>query len=337
MNNVLLKIEDLRIGFKTFKGEAHVVENVNLEIDKGDVVGLVGETGCGKSIIMKSILKMLPTPPAVVDGKIFFEDSDIITMPENEMIGYRGTKIAYIPQHPQESLAPVFSVKEQFSDMLMFRGMPRVSRLDYYSKRYDRKENKKAEDRILELLGEVKISDPQIILDYYPYQLSGGMAQRVLIAMALSGSPELLLADEPTTALDVTIQKQILDLLKELIRKYNLSILFVTHNLGIAREITNKIYIMYAGKIVERGKTRDVFANPMHPYTRGLLASVPKLSGEAFQGITGTIPNYVEPPTGCRFNPRCPFAKDRCREEEPVLEEIEEDHYAACFYRGDIH
>lgn len=334
MGEELLKAEDLQISFKTFQGEAKVVERINVEISKGDVVGLVGETGCGKSIVMKSILRLLPSPPAEVNGKIIFEGEELMTMPESKIIKYRGTKMSYIPQHPQESLAPVFTIKEQFLDMLLFRGMPKVSRLTYYSKRSDKNETKKALDRILELLRDVRIPDPEIILDYYPYQLSGGMAQRILIAMALSGSPDLLLADEPTTALDVTIQKQILDLLKDLIKKYHLSILFVTHNLGIAREITNKIYIMYAGKIVEYGETSEVFANPKHPYTAGLLTSVPKLSGERFQGISGTIPNYVEPPNGCRFNPRCEHVMDICKIKEPKLIDVENGHLVACFLMG---
>lgn len=335
MAEELLKAEDLQISFKTFKGDAKVVEKVNIEIAKGDVVGLVGETGCGKSIVMKSILRLLPTPPAEVKGKIIFDGEEIITMPESKIIEYRGTKMSYIPQHPQESLAPVFTIKEQFMDMILFRGMPKVSRLQYYSKKLDKNETKKAIDRIKELLRDVRIPDPEIILDYYPYQLSGGMAQRILIAMALSGSPDLLLADEPTTALDVTIQKQILDLLKDLIGKYHLSILFVTHNLGIAREITKKIYIMYAGKIVEYGETLDVFSNPKHPYTAGLLTSVPKLSGETFRGISGTIPNYVTPPSGCRFHPRCEFAMDVCKIKEPKLVDIDNGHSVACFLMGD--
>lgn len=330
----LLSIEDLKISFDTSSGRAKVVEKVNLEVAKREVIGLVGETGCGKSILLKSILRLLPTPPTVVENRILYEGVDILSLDESEFLKYRGNKISYIPQSPQESLVPVFTVREQFIDLLLFRGMKRVSRASYYLMRSDKKKIGVMTEIMHKLLKDVRISDEELVLDYYPFQLSGGMAQRILIAMALSGNPSLLLADEPTTSLDVTIQKQIIDLLNDIREKYDLSILYVTHNLGLAKEISDRVYIMYAGKIVERGLTEDIFKNPLHPYTRGLLFSVPKLSGEKFKGIEGTIPSYINPPTGCRFHPRCPYVRPICQEKEPELLDVGRNHFVACYEYG---
>lgn len=332
----LLSVENLKISFDTFEGRANVVDRVNLGVSKKEVVGLVGETGCGKSILLKSILRLLPTPPTIVENRILYEGVDLLSLDDGEFLKYRGNKISYIPQSPQESLVPVFTVREQFIDLLLFRGMKRVSRATSYSMRSDKKKIENYTELILKLLKDVRISDAELVLNYYPFQLSGGMAQRILIAMALSGNPSLLLADEPTTALDVTIQKQIIDLLNDIREKYNLSILYVTHNLGVAREISNRVYVMYAGKIVEHGSTHDVFKNPLHPYTQGLLSSIPKLTGEKFKGIPGTIPSYIHPPTGCRFHPRCLYDKSLCKEEEPELIEVEKNHFVACYeYTGE--
>ncbi|MCL6003292.1 MAG: ABC transporter ATP-binding protein [Thermoplasmatales archaeon] len=334
MDNRLLSIENLKISFDTSSGIARVVDGVNLELDRGEVVTLVGETGCGKSILLKSILRLLATPPSIIENRIVFEGVDLLSLEDSQFIKYRGSKISYIPQSPQESLVPVFTVREQFVDLLLFRGMKRVSRPTYYGMRSNKKVIGEITEKIIKLLRDVRISDENLVLDYYPFQLSGGMAQRVLIAMALSGNPSLILADEPTTALDVTIQKQITDMINDLRNKYKLSILYVTHNLGLAREISDRVYIMYAGKIVENGISTGIFNNPLHPYTKGLLSSVPKLSGEKFRGIEGTIPSYVGPPTGCRFNPRCPVAIKACSEKEPTMKEVEKNHFVSCYAYG---
>ena len=310
------------------------MDGVNLEIDKGEVVTLVGETGCGKSILLKAILRFLATPPSVVENRIVFEGVDLLSLDDNQFIKYRGSKISYIPQSPQESLVPVFTVREQFVDLLLFRGMKRISRAKYYRMRSDKNVIAEITEKIIMLLRDVRISDESLVLDYYPFQLSGGMAQRVLIAMALSCNPSLILADEPTTALDVTIQKQITDMINDLRYTYQLSILYVTHNLGLAREISDRVYIMYAGKIVEDGSANAIFNNPLHPYTKGLLFSVPKLSGEKFRGIDGTIPSYVGPPKGCRFNPRCPIAANACFEKDPPTKEVEKNHFVSCYAYG---
>ncbi|MEM4090881.1 MAG: ABC transporter ATP-binding protein [Thermoplasmatales archaeon] len=336
MGDRLLTIENLKISFDTSSGTARVVDGVNLYVDRGEVVTLVGETGCGKSILLKSILRLLPTPPAIIQGYILFEGVNLLSLDDSRFLMYRGNKISYIPQSPQESLVPVFTVREQFVDLLLFRGMKRVSRLTYYRIRSNKRKVAEVTEQIIKLLRDVRISDENLVLDYYPFQLSGGMAQRVLIAMALSGNPSLILADEPTTALDVTIQKQITDMINDLRNKYKLSILYVTHNLGLAKEISDRVYIMYAGKIVENGVSTNIFDNPLHPYTKGLLSSVPKLSGEKFHGIDGTIPSYVVPPSGCRFHPRCPIAVKACSEKAPPMKEIEKNHFVSCYaYGGD--
>lgn len=330
----LLTIKNLKIYFKTPQGISKVVENVNLNINNKEVVGLIGETGCGKSIILKSILGILPKTTSIIEGEIIYKGVNLINLPEKEYIKYRGVEISYIPQHPLESLFPVFTVEEQFKDLILFRNIIHVSRFKYYLLRNDKNRLKEINELIVRWLKDVGISNTDIVLKQYPFELSGGLAQRVLIAMALSGNPSLLLADEPTTALDVTIQKQIIDLLNSLISKYQFSVLFVTHNLGIAKMLTKKIYIMYAGKIVEYGNTEKIFKTPLHPYTIGLLEAIPKLTGGGMKSIEGSIPNYISPPNGCRFYPRCPYAMDVCKIKEPPLIKINEDHYVACFLKG---
>jgi len=329
----LLSIKNLKIYFNSPQGILKVVENVNIDIDYKEVVGLIGETGCGKSIILKSILGILPKTTSIINGEIIYKGVNLLNLSEKDFYKYRGIEISYIPQHPLESLFPVFTVEEQFRDLILFRNVSNAYRKYYIIKNNKNKLNETYKI-IIDWLKNVGIPNVDVVMKQYPFELSGGLAQRVLIAMALSGNPSLLLADEPTTALDVTIQKQIIDLLNSLISKYNFSVLFVTHNLGIARMLTKKIYIMYAGKIVEYGSTDEIFKNSLHPYTWGLLKAIPKLTGEAIKSIEGSIPNYLTPPPGCRFYPRCPYAMDICKIKEPSFIKVNENHYVSCFLYG---
>jgi len=328
---LILRVTDLRVHFNIFDGEAKVLNGVSLRIGEGETVALVGETGCGKSVTIKTILRILPIPPAqIVDGQIIYKGTDLLRTGNEEFHALRGKEISLIPQEPMASLNPVFTIEEQFVELIMWQGRYKVSWPEWLYKKFDRAERKAAWEKALELLTRMNIPDPKRILRGYPLELSGGMSQRVLIAMALAGQPSLLIADEPGTALDVTTQEQILELMKERVQKENLSVLYITHNLGVAREMTERIYVMYAGEIVETGTTRELFRAPRHPYTQGLLASIPKLTGGVVKGIDGRIPDYVDPPLGCRFHPRCERAFDTCRELRPSLVETAPGHQVAC-------
>ena len=327
----LLSVKNLTVSFDTFEGEAKVIDHINLDVGKKETVGLVGETGCGKTVTLKTILGILPIPPGkVTDGQILFRDKNLLTLSTKELCKLRGREISLIPQDPLVSLNPVFTVKDQFLDLIMRQGEEHVSRINYYREKLNKKQTQRAFEKIIAMLQRVQIPDSKRVLEYYPYQLSGGMAQRILIAISLIGSPQLLLADEPTTALDVTVQKQIIALLKKIAEDSNLSMLYITHNLGVTRKIAQRIYIMYAGQIVEMGKVDEVFNEPLHPYTLGLINALPKITREKFDGINGTIPDYIHPPKGCRFYPRCPSAKDSCKSQKPVMIEVKENHFVAC-------
>jgi len=322
----LLAVKDLCIYFSTYEGTAKVVDEVNFEVYKGERVGLVGETGCGKSVTMHAITRLLPIPPAkIVRGQVLFEGRDILKMKDKEFQKFKRNKISMIFQDPVSSLNPVFTVGEQLIDVIKFSVAtsscwiwPSVSR-------------KALRGRALSILEEVQLHNPARVLNSYPFQLSGGMMQRVLIAMALVAEPSLLIADEPGTALDVTVQAQILRLLRELVQRRKTSILLISHNLGVIRENVDRVYIMYAGRIVEEAQTQELFRNPMHPYTKGLLASVPRLTGEIGEGIEGRIPSYTDPPGGCRFHPRCKHVIEMCKKSRPPVVEVGEQHRVSCF------
>jgi oligopeptide/dipeptide ABC transporter ATP-binding protein len=331
----MLDVTDLRIYFDVFEGEARVLNGVNLHIGEGETVSLVGETGCGKSVTIKAVLRILPIPPArIVSGHILYKGQDLLTMREQELHTLRGREIALVPQEPMSSLNPVFTIAEQFTELIRWQGRYRVSWGDRLAKSFDGAEKKAARQRALDLLEKMNIPDPPRVMGSYLVELSGGMSQRVLIAMALAGNPSLLIADEPGTALDVTTQEQILQLLKDRVEKEKLAVLYITHNLGVAREMTERIYVMYAGEIVEQAPTQELFRAPLHPYTQGLLASIPKLTGEEVVGIEGRIPDYVDPPPGCRFQPRCERAMARCQEAQPELVHIGPGHMVACHLYG---
>jgi len=315
----LLSVKDLKVHFYTLDGVVKAVENASFDIDAGENFGLVGESGCGKSTTGLTILRLLPPNATVKGGSIIFNGVDLLKVPEKNMRKIRGKEISIIFQDPSTSLNPLFSVGEQLSDV--------------FRTHYNIKDKEELKKRALEILQEVRLPDPERVYDMYPHELSGGMQQRAVIAIALSTRPKLLIADEPTTMLDVTIQAQILDLILELKRKLNLSILFITHNLGIIAEICDRLAIMYAGTVVEEGSVEQVFESPMHPYTRGLLAAVPKIAKERapLMYIPGVVPSLINPPSGCRFHPRCSYAMPQCKEAPPRVVEIEPGHRVACY------
>jgi peptide/nickel transport system ATP-binding protein len=327
-DNPLLEIKNLHVRFRVFEGELRVLNGVDLIIYEGEKVGLVGETGCGKTTTIKSVLRVLPSPPAkITAGEIFYRGKDLLKMKRREIPALRRGEISAIFQDPSTSLNPVFTVGHQLQDIIKY---------SLKQQGYDHVSKKEIRLRAAALLKETGMPDQERILKSYPVQLSGGMRQRVCISEALRVTVKLLLADEPTTNLDVTIQDQILRRLDELVEKRETSILLITHSLGVVRNLTHRVYIMYAGNIVETAGTKDLFTNPLHPYTGGLLKTVPKLTGEGVsEGIRGRIPNYLNPPQGCRFHPRCDHAMPICEKEKPPWFSTGDSHRVACFlYRG---
>lgn len=329
MNNLIVKIRNLTVDFKTIDGILKVIEGVDISVRRGEIVGIVGETGCGKSVTAKVLLGILPMPPARINkGEVYFLDRDLLraNRADREMLKQ---KIAYIPQDPMTSLNPVFPVGTLMTDLIIWR-MSNQSLGTYLWKRRKKSVKKEAENYAVELLDKVHIPDPKSFMSKYAIQLSGGMRQRVLLSLALVGKPELLIADEPTTALDVTIQKRTLHLFQEKVSEENLSGIYITHNLGVARIICDRTYVMYAGTVVESGNTIGLLDRPFHPYTQGLIKSIPRLTGEHFSGIDGQIPDYLEPPSGCRFHPRCPERTEACAQEPPRLVQMEDNRFVAC-------
>jgi oligopeptide/dipeptide ABC transporter ATP-binding protein len=303
----LLQVRNLRTEFHTEDGVFAAVDGVNFELAAGEVLGIVGESGCGKSVTALSILGLIPTPPGrVTHGEIVFEGIDLLRLREREMRTIRGADISMIFQEPMTSLNPVFTIGEQIVETICHHENVTV---------------RGARERAMELLDLVGIPSPRERLDDYPHQLSGGMRQRVMIAIALSCRPKLLLADEPTTALDVTIQAQILELLRRLQAEFGMAVILITHDLGVVAEFAQRAIVMYAGKVIEHATVETLFDRPMHPYTEGLLASLPVLDEdqERLQAIPGVVPNPLELPAGCRFGPRCRYAQDACRAGEPPL------------------
>ena len=320
----LLEIKNLHVQFRVFEGELKVLNGVDIVISEGEKIGLVGETGCGKTTTMKSVLQVLPTPIARIStGEIIYKGRDILKMRPNEIQNLRKGEITAIFQDPLAALNPVFTIGKQLCDVVKYSS--RDGDRNYLSK-------KEIISRSIAVLKETGMPDPERILKNYPIQLSGGMRQRVCISEAISVAAKLLIADEPTTSLDVTIQDQVLRLLIKLVEKKNMSIILITHSLGIVRELTNRVYVMYAGNIVETVRTKELFANPLHPYTRGLINAIPRLTGEGIsKGIEGRIPNYLNPPAGCRFYPRCEYRMTVCLGEPPPLFTTGDNHGIACF------
>ena len=319
----LLSITGLQVWFRVYGGLLKVLDGVDFTVGPGEKVGLVGETGCGKTTTMKTVLRILPRQAVVPAGKVVFRGRDVLRMRGNELHALRGQGVSMIFQDPTAALNPVFTIGQQIEDCIRYSG-------------FLGKEGARARERAIAALREAALPDPERILHNYPFQLSGGMRQRACIAMALATARDLLIADEPTTNLDVTIQDQVLRLIRTLVEEKGTSLILITHSLGVAREMTDRVYVMYAGSMVEVAPTEELFEDPRHPYTLGLLSSIPKLTGEGVAaGIPGRIPNYLSPPPGCRFHPRCPKAQVRCREERPPFFTVGDGHQVACFlYSG---
>jgi oligopeptide/dipeptide ABC transporter ATP-binding protein len=323
-SDALLRLEDLKTHFYTDEGVAKAVDGVSYQVQRGETLGVVGESGCGKSVTALSVMRLIPDPPGrIVGGRILFDGVDLASLDDEGIRKIRGNRIGMIFQEPMTSLNPVFTVGDQIMEaVLLHKGVSRAE----------------ARAHAIEMLRKVGIPSPESRVDDYPHQMSGGMRQRVMIAMALSCDPQLLIADEPTTALDVTIQAQILDLLRKLQQELGMSVLLITHDLGVVAQNAHSVAVMYAGKVVEYSHTKEVFANPRHPYTVGLFRSIPRLGVKVrrLDTIPGTVPSALEFPSGCRFRNRCPFATDRCTAEEPALREIAPGHTAACHYAEEV-
>lgn len=329
-DEVILNVEDLITYFYTEEGIVHAVEGVSFQIHQGEVLGLVGETGCGKSVTALSILQLIQNPGKILGGKVVFEGEDLLKKTKSEILNYRGHKITMIFQDPLNSLNPVFTVGKQISEVYLLH--KKKDLLLEASRLRDRSIFGVARMWSEKLLKDLNIPSPENVIDRYPHELSGGMRQRIQIAMALAGNPKLLIADEPTTALDVTVQNQILKLMKNLKKKYNTSILFITHDLGIISKMCNRVAVMYGGSIVEYGKINRLFETPYHPYTRGLLSAVPieGKENEDLAIIPGMVPNLIYPPSGCRFHPRCIDRFEPCDSISPKKIEVEKDYFVNC-------
>jgi len=360
----ILNIEDLVLRFYTYEGIVEALDKVNLSVKEGETLGVVGETGCGKTVTGYSTLVLVPPPGRIEGGHILFdkegEKVDLLKQRESLLRSIRGKDISMIFQDPRSALNPIFTVREQIAEVILhhrrseliekvLRGSltglerriypemlkhPRslthriLSRVPVVN-RYKRKLRDVVTEEVVKLLKEMRIPDPDRVAEMYPHELSGGMAQRVVIAMALACNPKLLIADEPTTNLDVTIQLQILNLLRELKRRFGSTIEYITHDLGVIAEMCDRVAVMYAGNVVEVAGVAEIFKNPLHPYTKALLESIPR-PGRPFKSIEGTVPSLINPPKGCRFHERCQHAMEICTREKPSLKEIEKEHYVHC-------
>jgi peptide/nickel transport system ATP-binding protein len=318
MPEILLDIRKLSVQFFTYQGIVRALEDITIYIERGEILGLVGETGCGKSVLARSVLRLIADPPGKISGgEIFFKGQDILKLRREQLRQIRGNEISMIFQEPMSSLNPVFTIGNQMREVVML---------------HQRIDRQRAQKICIEMLEKVKMPDPEQVLSKYPHELSGGMRQRAMIAMELSCRPDLLIADEPTTALDVTVQAQVLTILEDLTRKSDVSVLFISHDLGVIAQLCDRIAVMYAGYIVEIASVWDIFSNPKHPYTQGLLQSIPRLDEEteSLMAIAGVVPGLIEPPGGCRFHPRCSRKFSHCDREIPRLQELEMNHFVAC-------
>ncbi len=323
MAEPLLAVRDLSIQFFTYQGVVRALENVNLTIQSGEIMGLVGETGCGKSVMARSVLRLIPDPPGkITGGEILFKGENILKAHRRRLREIRGNRISMVFQEPMSSLNPVFTVGNQMEEVVILHQKVNRSR---------------AQEICIQMLQQVKMPDPERVLGKYPHELSGGMRQRVMIAMELSCRPDLLIADEPTTALDVTVQGQVLTILDDLVRRIGVSVLFISHDLGVIAQLCGRVSVMYAGKIVETASVRDLFAAPRHPYTEGLLQAIPSVDKDrdTLMVIPGIVPRLINPPGGCRFHPRCTKRFDPCDNIVPKLFEVTPGHEVACHLYGE--
>lgn len=319
MTDTLLHIRGLKTYFHTFAGVIKAVDGVDFSVDEGEILGVVGESGCGKSVVGFSIMGLTESPGRIESGEIRFNGVNLVDQDERKMRKIRGQEIAMIFQDPMTSLNPLYTIQDQMEEVM---------------KLHSDMSAEQRKKRCMELLAEVGISQPETRLKNYPHQFSGGMRQRVIIAIALASNPKLVIADEPTTALDVTIQSQILKLMKRLVREHRTAMILITHDLAVVSEMTDKIIVMYCGRIVEKGTRDDIIKRCRHPYTLGLLGSIPKLTSrqKRLLQISGMVPNIMNLPPGCSFAPRCDYARDRCRDMPPELVDLEPGHKAACYY-----
>jgi oligopeptide/dipeptide ABC transporter ATP-binding protein len=319
MKEKLIEVKDLKIDFMIEGVPRRIIDNISFEIYRGEVLGVVGESGSGKTVTAKSILRLLPNPPGkIVGGEILFDGTDILQMDMDSLMKIRGNAISMIFQEPMSSLNPVFTCGDQIKEGVRL---------------HQNMDNKAARQKAIDLLKMVGIPMPEQRIDSYPHELSGGMRQRIMIAMALICSPQLLIADEPTTALDPTIQAQILDLIRKVQKEIGMSVMYITHDLGVVAETCDRVMVMYAGQIVEKADVAELFTKPGHPYTQGLLKAIPRLNTkrERLYVIKGMVPHFADMPVGCSFHPRCPYADNQCVEQKPTLREIKEGHLAACW------
>lgn len=324
MGDVLLKVEELNVHYRIYRGILKVLKDVYMIIKEKERIGLIGESGCGKTTTMKAIMRTLPWNAIVPNGRVFYKGRDLMRLKEEEMRKIRRCGISMIFQDPTAALNPVFKIKDQLFDIIKYTNMEMGKNLT----------EKEIMEEAVRLLKEAALPEPERILDSFPFQLSGGMRQRVCIAMALASANELLIADEPGTSLDVTIEDQILRLLRELVKQRRLSIILISHALGAVKGFVDRVYVMYAGCIVESAPTDELFNEPLHPYTKGLLNAVPKLTGGGIPGgIKGRVPDYLNPPEGCRFISRCDYAMPACKE-MPGLFKVGDNREAACFLYG---
>ncbi len=317
----LLEVRNLKTYFETARGMVQAVDGINLTVERGKTEGLVGESGCGKTVTALSVMRLIPNRGKILNGEIIFEGEDLLQKTPAEMIRIRGRKISMIFQDHLSSLNPVLQVGKQIEEAIRkHQGLDRLA----------------AREKAIKMLGLVGISSPETRIKDYPHQLSGGMRQRVMIAMALSCNPSLLIADEPTTALDVTIQAQIVELLKRLIKELDTSLLLITHDFGVVAELCDRVSVMYGGQIVERAPTREIFKNPGHPYTRGLLNAIPRIDRDMdrLDNVYGVVPNLISPPDGCRFCSRCPGHYEICHRKNPEPVEVGPDHLVNCWIYG---
>lgn len=329
MTDTLLNVRNLHGYFPTESGTAEVINGIDLSVDKSSTVALVGESGCGKSVTMKMIMGLLSPPEIQIpEGSITFKGKELLDLSTKERRALRGREIGMILQDPMTSLNPVFTIGEQMLDVLKWQGIDRVGIIDYVRDKF--RNHKDMKEQALQMLERVQISSPQRVFSSYPHELSGGMRQRALIALTFLSEPDLLIADEPGTALDVTTESKILDLFNEVIDETDTSVLYVTHDLGVAHELSDHTYVMYAGEIVENAPTKTLFNAPQHPYSRGLLESIPELAGGIGKGIDGQLPDYTDAPDGCRFADRCPYAAEECHEVFPYQRRVDEDHGVSC-------
>jgi peptide/nickel transport system ATP-binding protein len=365
----LVEVKDLTVNFYTYAGVVEALDGVNVSLREGEILGLVGETGSGKSVTSLSVLMLVPPPGRIESGSIYLEtgkeEKDVLVMDESQLRDMRGDDISMIFQEPRAYLNPVYTVEDQIAEVMLvhrrpeflknavdllekkkkgrsleasnYRRMIRSPRSlsTRFMQRFGSKKALKNEVRkeVVKVLKSVEIPDPDRVADMYPHELSGGMAQRVLIAMALACNPKVLIADEPTTNLDVTVQAQILNLVRLLKKNYNSSILYITHDLGVVAQLCDRVAVMYAGNVVETGDVFEIFSGPLHPYTRALLDSIPR-PGQGFRSIPGIVPSLIDPISGCRFRDRCAYAMEICQKVKPPFVELKKDHFAACYLYG---